>query len=245
MTALASLEVKSVAGRSVVTGLTSEQPLKLLAPDASDAAWVYQSTYGGGFVGSDDVALTVRVDPGATLFLSSQASSKVYRAAQARFALDARVEEGATLIYWPDPVACFAGASLTQQLGFSLSAGARLLCVDSYSAGRVARGERWAFSRMELSMHVELAGTTVLREGVLLDPRHGPLEERLHGFEAFATSVLVGVEPPEVKARSRWPWGSVLRSGATSTESLSQQLRASLGPALLSLLGDDPFARKW
>lgn len=243
MTALSRLEVKSVGGRSVVTGLTSEAPLKLLAPAASEAAWVYQSSYGGGFVGGDDVALSVRVEPGATLFLTSQASSKVYRAARARFTLDARVE--GTLVWWPDPVACFAGASLEQQLRFSLAPGARLLCVDAYSAGRVARGERWAFDRMDLSMHVELGGVTLLRDGVLLDPRHGPLAERLQGFEAFATTVLVGLEPPSARAVSRWPWGAVMRSGAASVEALATQLHAELGPSLRSLLGDDPFARKW
>ena len=232
-----------MAGRSVVTGLTSEAPLKLLAPAASEAAWVYQSSYGGGFVGGDDVALSVSVEPGATLFLTSQASSKVYRASRARFALDARVE--GTLVWWPDPVSCFAGASLEQQLRFSLAPGARLLCVDSYSAGRVARGERWAFARLDLSMHVEVGGATVLRDGVLLDPRHGPLAERMNGFEAFATTVLIGVEPPPEPALSRWPWGAVLRSGARSVEALAIQLRAALGPSLLSLLGDDPFARKW
>lgn len=232
-----------MGGRSVVTGLTSEAPLKLLAPAASEAAWVYQSSYGGGFVGGDDVALSVSVEPGATLFLTSQASSKVYRAAQARFTLDARVQ--GTLVWWPDPVACFAGAALEQHLRFSLAPGARLLCVDSYSAGRVARGERWAFDRLDLSMHVEVDGATVLRDGVLLDPRHGSLAERMRGFEAFATTVLVGLEPKAAPALSRWPWGAVLRSGAASVEALAGELRASFGPALLSLLGDDPFARKW
>ena len=242
--ALASLEVKQISGRSVVTELGSQPPLKLLAPRASPAAWVYQSSLGGGFVGGDDVALSVRVEPGATLFLSSQSSSKVYRAAKARFTLDAHVE--GTLVYWPDPVACFAGASLEQTLRFSLAPGARLLCVDAYSAGRVARGERWAFDRMELSTRVELAGQTVLDDGVLLDPRHGPLPERLEGFEAFATTVLAGLEPPQgPRAVSRWPWGSVLRSGAGSVEALARELRSTLGPALVELLGDDPFTRKW
>ncbi|MBL8950101.1 MAG: urease accessory protein UreD [Myxococcaceae bacterium] len=243
--ARATLEVKAVAGRSVVTGLTSEQPLRLLAPSASDtAAWVYQSSLGGGFIGADALELDVRVDEGATLFLSSQASSKVYRAADARFTLRADVR--GTLVYWPDPVVCFAGASLTQGLELSLAPGARLVCVDAYSAGRVARGEVWAFEKMDLGLRVDVAGKTVVREGVLLDPRHGPLHERMGAFEAFATAVLVGVEPPaDVKALSRWPWGAVLRAGAASVEALSRELRAALGPSVVRLLGDDPFARKW
>ena len=52
---------------------------------------MFQSNLGGGFVGDDDVALRVAVQPDALLFLSSQASSKVYRAARSRFTLEAEV----------------------------------------------------------------------------------------------------------------------------------------------------------
>lgn len=231
-----------------MTALRSQPPLGLLAPHRSDgsAAWVYQSNLGGGFVGRDDVALDVRVEPNATLFLSSQASGKVYRGAEARFGLTAAVAPAATLVWWPDPVACFAGASLSQTLQFSLAAGARLLCVDAYSAGRVARGERWAFERMDLALHVDVEGRAVLRDGLLLDPRHGALAPRLEGFEAFASVVLVGVPVPAWPSASVWPWGAVLRFGAASVEALTTQLREALKPTLDALLGgDDPFARKW
>src|SRR5215212_4823704 len=83
---------------------------------AAEAAGPAGERLGGGFVGSDAIELDVHVEQGATLFLSSQASSKVYRAADARFTLRAVVH--GTLVYWPDPVACFAGASLAQQLSF-------------------------------------------------------------------------------------------------------------------------------
>lgn len=243
--ARAQLEVKAIAGRSVVTGATTQPPLGLLNPRrASGAAWVYQSSLGGGFVGDDALELSVRVEPGATLFLSSQASSKVYRRADARFTAHAEVQPDAALAWWPDPVACFAGASLTQALHFSLGRGARLLCVDAYTAGRVAHSERWAFDRMDLAVSIDVEGRAVLREGLLLDPRHGPLDARLRGFEAFATAVLVGVSAPALPSASVWPWGTVLRFGASSTEALQAQLRAALTPALEALLGEDPFARK-
>ena len=48
---------------------------------------MYQSSLGGGFVGGDDVSLGVEVGTDAALFLSTQASSKVYRATSARFSL--------------------------------------------------------------------------------------------------------------------------------------------------------------
>src|SRR6476619_6435156 len=99
------LSVSRVGERSVIVRTQSESPLRLLAPkNHGHGAWVFQSSYGGGFVGSDDVSLNISVEPGATLFLSSQSSSKVYRAARSRYSLMAQVGEGSTLISWPDPV---------------------------------------------------------------------------------------------------------------------------------------------
>jgi urease accessory protein UreH len=69
------------------------------------------------------VSLRVEVAAGASLWLSSQASSKVYRGARSRFVLDASVRDGATLVAWPDPVVCFAGATFDQTQRFAASDG--------------------------------------------------------------------------------------------------------------------------
>jgi urease accessory protein len=247
----ARLDIANVGGRSVVIGATPRSPLALLNPsNHGNAAWVYQSSHGGGFVRGDDVSLQVNVERDATLFLSSQASSKAYRAARSKLTLDAKVAGGAALVCWPDPVCCFAGASLVQRQNFTLDDGASLLAVDSYTAGRVARGERWAFERFESRVHVDLGAEPKLREAVLLSGQHGSLPARMAGAEAFATVVVCG---PRLEAAaqalgpasSRWPWGAVLRLAAPSVEALTSELRALLRPHVAALLGDDPCARKF
>ena len=58
--------------RSVVTRARSVAPLRLLTPASPGrAAWVYQSSLGGGFVGRDAIELAVDVAAGARLFLTS------------------------------------------------------------------------------------------------------------------------------------------------------------------------------
>src|SRR5262245_15081414 len=96
------LDGAGLGARTVVTTLRATPPLRLLPIRGGHAAWVYQTALGGGFVGTDDIALDVEVEPGATLLLTTQASSKVYRAAHARQTLTARVGAGATLVAWPD-----------------------------------------------------------------------------------------------------------------------------------------------
>ncbi len=266
MIARSQLRVSRSGPGSSVTGARSETPLRLLTPkNHGHAAWVFQSSHGGGFVGADQVELSVEVEPGAALFLSSQASSKVYRAARSRFTLEARVGPGATLVSWPDPVACFQGASLTQRQRFALDPGASLLLVDGWTAGRASNGERWAFAQLDASLEVEVEGVRCLQDGWLLSGEHGDLEARMGPLDAFATVVLAGPRLDAARAAveeagrvplrplaeaalltcARWEWGTVARLGAPSAEALAVALRGLLREHVAALLGDDPCARKW
>lgn len=270
-----TLSVSHVAGRSVVSAAEARSPLKLLTPkNHGHGAWVFQSSYGGGFVGADHIALEVAVEEGATLFLSSQASSKVYRKSRSRYELAAKVRAGATLISWPDPVVCFDGASLDQSQHFALEQGARLICVDAYSAGRVAREERWAFDRLAAKLSVEVEGRRVFTDALLLSNQHGPLPERLRGVDVLGTIVIAeSPAPPTADGRpstvsdavhaqlhstplrpffestqlvsSRWPWGLVVRCAAPSMEAFVAATRGLLRAHVSGLLGDDPHQRKW
>ncbi len=259
-----TLEVARVGERSAVVGLCSQSPLRLLAPsNHGHAPWVYQSSHGGGFVGDDDLSLAVDVGPGAALFLTTQASSKVYRGARARFELEASVGAGGTLVSWPDPLVCFAGSSFEQAQRFALGEGASLVCVDALGAGRVARDERWAFDSLSSRIDLDVGGAPCLREALWLSAAQGDLAARLGPADALATVLLAGPKlagacdaidaalrasapgPPPLVASSRWPWGSVLRLAAPSTESLARALGRLLRPSVRDLLGDDPWARKW
>src|SRR4051812_40225072 len=258
------LAVERASHRSVVTRSRAVCPLRLLAPTGGGhAAWVYQSSLGGGFVGRDAIGLNVDVAAGAALFLSSQASSKVYRATRSSFLLDASVAPDATLVAWPDPITCFAGARFDQTLRFRIASSASLLVVDALTAGRVARGERWVFDRLATRTIVEIDGTPVLDDGLLLSPEHGDLTARLGGADAFAPVVIAGPRfaaaidalaaqiaerrpgAAPLVAASRWPWGMILRIAARDTETLSATTAALLRPWVTETLGADPLARKW
>jgi urease accessory protein len=257
--------VENVLERSVVTGARGHGPLRLLTPRNHGAgAWVYVSSLGGGYVGADDLALDVDVRAGATAFLSSQSAGKVYRAADSRFTLNARVAAGGTLVNWPDPLMAFAGARLTQRQHFELAATGSLVCVDALTAGRVASGERWAAEHVSLHLSVTREDRSILVDAMTLSAKHGALEARLAGVGAMATIVIAGprfeahgVElhaqlgsaplerlPSTLISSSRWPWGLIIRIAAPTTAALSATLSALLAPMLISVLGEDPWARK-
>lgn len=258
------LAVARSRDRSVVTRARSVAPLRLLAPASpGGAAWVYQSSLGGGFVGRDAIALDVDVAAGARLFLTSQASSKVYRRAVSRCRLDASVGEAGVLVAWPDPIVCFAGAAFDQHQRFQLARSAGVIAVDAWTAGRLARGECWAFERLALRTELAIDGTDVLADALVVSPAHGGLLARMGEARAFATITIAGdVFAPAVQAIDRaiaarplatqpriaasvWPWGAVVRIAAVTTEALVAAIHALLDDPVCGVLGADPFARKW
>lgn len=253
------LSVTRGASGSVVTRAVARSPLQLLVPrNHGHAVWAFLSSHGGGLVDGDDVELRVEVDAGAAAMLTTQASTKVYRSPRGcRQRVTATVGDAGLLAVLPDPVACFAGARLDQHVAIDLGDGASVVLVDAVTAGRVAHGERWAFERYRsvLSVSRTIGGTTheLVHDAIELDPRHGEITARLGRFDALATVIAIGPQAALgelvrdecfVAVSSPLPEGALVRVAAMSVEHLHRGLRILLGK-IASLLGDDPFARKW
>src|SRR3954465_8153916 len=96
--------------RSVITRAYATSPLRLLTPaNHGRAAWIYTSSLGGGLVDGDRLSLTIDVGPRASAFVTTQASTKVYRSPSGTSAdVRARVHEHGVLVVAPDPVVLFA-----------------------------------------------------------------------------------------------------------------------------------------
>jgi urease accessory protein len=230
------------------------------------AAWVYTSSYGGGLLGGDVTQLSVRVGPRAAAFLSSQASTKVYRSDRiATLELSAHVAADALLVVWPDPVVCFAGSSYRQAQQFEVDGSGTLVAVDWMTSGRRAAGERWRFDRYETRTRVQLGGRLVLADGVLLSAGEGALESRMGRFDVLANVAMVGrsldARFVDLLARSAGraidrradlllsaaplgEHGCILRVAGRSVQDVGGALADHLS-FVTDLLGDDPWARKW
>ncbi|MDO9019255.1 MAG: urease accessory protein UreD [Deltaproteobacteria bacterium] len=253
-------------GRSVATRARAHSPLRLLLPDnRGEALWAYTTSYGGGLVDGDALSLDAHVAAGAALMLATQASTKVFRGVRGSSqALSLRLDEGALAVVLPDPVVCFAGATYGQRTEVDLAPGASLVLVDGLHAGRVARGERWAFARYASRLDVRREGRLALSDRLLLDESHGAIAERLGAYDAFATLVLVGerVAPfaaallervgaagpgahaDRIESATAVEGGTLLRVAAATAAGALGALRGHLG-FLTALIGDDPFTRRW
>lgn len=267
-TGAASVEVAVEAGRSVVTRLRAESPLRILTPRAAggDAAWIVTSSFGGGIVEGDAVRLDVKVRAGASALLTTQASTKVYRSAarasSQHTAID--VEPGALVVSVPDHVTTFAGARFEQRATIALAdASSALVWLDLQSAGRSARGERWDFAHATTALEIKREGRLLLRDAVVLDPAHGAVRARLSRFDAIGTIVVLGdrfarardellarhppPRPSDAVVSTASPLahdGAILRFAAVDIAAAISFVRGRLA-FVTDAIGVDPWARKY
>jgi len=265
-TRTARLVFERMGPRSVVAAAFARSPLRILTPrNHGHAAWAYTSTLGGGLVDGDWLRLAVRVGAGAAAVLATQGETRVYRSPHGcRSELLAEAEEDSLLAVLPDPTVCFAGARYSQRTDLRLAAGAALVFLDVLSAGRSARGERWAFRRYAGELTLRRADRVLLQEGTLLDPQHGPIGERFDRFDVIATLLLAGERIRDARTALAQKLGALpvqqrtnllesandlgddvllVRMAATSLEDLLRKIREHL-QFLPALLGDDPWARR-
>jgi urease accessory protein len=166
----------------------------------------------------------------------------------------------------PDPVTCFASASYEQSQKLELGPGGSLLLIDWMTAGRTARGERWAFRGYHSRTEVLVDGRLLLLDALALDASDGPIDApyRMGRYNCLATVVLVGPrvkaladevlmhvagEPvgsrePMIHSASELPGGgALLRVAGVSQELVAKFLRQRVA-AIAGQLGDDPWRRR-
>ena len=135
---LAYLTAEAVGprGATKLTRVAHQSPMRLLPmrtalAERAGAAACALGSYGGGVLGGDVMRLRVRATAGASLALTTQSSTKVYRAKRdgraTRQALDASVADGALLVVAPDPLVPFADSVYEQAQSFAIAPGACLL----------------------------------------------------------------------------------------------------------------------
>lgn len=159
----------SAGPRARPSTLLGSYPLKLLAPNPlpsqpAHVALVYTLAYGGGLVAGDCVQLRVIIDPGCTLVLLTQGSTKIYKqraglrpkshgmspalakaisegqeSPTVRQRMHITVGKAGCLLLLPDSLSPFRGSRYAQAQRVVLEEGAGVVLLDWVNSGR---GER-------------------------------------------------------------------------------------------------------
>ncbi len=161
--------------RTIISHAYFTTPWKLLPPiylDDTGAAYTLLVNPSGGLVGGDHLSIDMTVGQDAHVLISAPSANRVYRTegTASEQHVNITVGPGAVLEWFPEHTIPFAGSRFRQTLQATLAPGATLLLWDAVASGRIARGERWAFTDLENDIRITTASGSTLLERYVLDP---------------------------------------------------------------------------
>ena len=111
------------------------------------------------------------------VLFTTPSTTKIYRTLQspAVQSIDVSVGPNAILEWVPELTIPFASSHFDQTITVRLDTGASLILWDALAAGRVARGERWAFSHFSNQIKITLSDGNSLEERYALAPTQDTL----------------------------------------------------------------------
>ena len=196
--AWSELEAALVRGKTRLIACKNIQPLKILQPASPTAAChVVLSSYGGGMVAGDAIRLRISGQPGARLFISTQASTRVFRSIDGTVAEQHTVgelAENALAVVFPDPVVLQAASRYRQTQEWHLRPSSLLLLVDWFHSGRMDQGERFAFTSFHSELRVRVAGRLLVLDRFGFQPEENiaAAPANFAGYQSFFSVYLVG-----------------------------------------------------
>jgi urease accessory protein len=225
-----------------------ELPLQFLEPidlagDGSVCVPLLNPT--GGVLGGDRLRTRIGVGAGASVCVTTPSATRVYRSDGAAARIETRIEvaPGAVLEYVPEHLIPHPGARLVQRLELDVADGGRALVWDAYSLGRVARGERFRFERLDLASSIRVAGRLAFLDRARLVPSDSA-PEAAAGLSYVGTLVAIG---PETAGWEGWaaeleslavPADTRVGASALGASGLAMRVLAATAHSLEAVLAD-------
>ena len=193
------------SGETLLHSSIQEPPLQIVRafPREDGSSLAHLHNVSGGLLGGDDLSLSATLAPETQVQLTTTGATRLYRpradAAPARQCNQIHVGENAILEYVPDPIIPYADVRFEQRSEIHLAPGAGLFWWEMLAPGREARGEAFAYERIEMRTDIFARSRPIAAERVRLEPRVRPLNAlaRLGDFRYWITFYIcrVRLEP--------------------------------------------------
>jgi urease accessory protein len=199
---LLELVISSRGGRSVASHQFHEGALRVLRPhyldDSGQVCYVVVNP-GGAYLGADLFVIDVEVGDSASLLLTTQSATKVYRTpgsfAEQRMAI--RLGDGARLELIPDQLIAYREASYRQQTHITVRPSSSLVTAEVVTPGWSPDGAAFRYEEVRLrnEVHVETdKGTRLLAlDNLLIRPPSGDVTGLgfMEGFSHLGSLIVM------------------------------------------------------
>jgi urease accessory protein UreH len=191
-----ALETAVSGGRTRLVRSLARPPVRFVQPQLGiDAALVFVSAFGGGMLEGDDYRFQIDCREHSRLMFAPQANTRVFPCpggAVTRQHIRGTVYAQATAVSGGDPTVLYADSRFRQSQVWTLHAGGRLALMDWMVAGRLERGENFAFDAFESEIRVEDAeGRPLLSDRLKILPADGGAQG-MGGFSSHLAAHVMG-----------------------------------------------------
>ena len=172
---LSYLEVGISQGTTRVFECRSVPPIRIINPRvAASSCNVLITNYGGGMVDGDSVCLEIVCREGARLNLGSVGNLQVYKSPikGSSQAVKGLLEKDTLCVINTDPVVLHSGSRFEQKQEWNVHQNSSLLVAEFVIAGRLARGERFAFDKYFSDFTVLVDGRPFMVDRFEFRPDH-------------------------------------------------------------------------
>ena len=193
------LRIARRGSRSAAVGQFTAGSLRVLRahyPDASGQPSFTLVNPGGGYLGGDTYATRIEVAEGASVLLTTQSATKVYRTPQGpvRAVQHLHLGPGARLESVPDALIAYREARYHQDTHVEMAADASLALAEIVTQGWSPQGEPFRFEEVSLVTRVRVAGRLAVADNLLIRPDDGGTGPLMLDGRSHIASLLV-VDP--------------------------------------------------
>jgi urease accessory protein len=191
------LEYSREGGKTQLSRWFARSPWHFAPPmylDESGTAYSFLVNPSGGLVGGDAMSVSVALRPGTRVVVSAPSANRVYRSPVNTATQTVRLEVGrdGVLEWVPEITIPFAGSRFRQTIRARVEHGGLLLLWDAMAAGRIARGERWAFTAFENDIDVQVTGASLVERFRLMNADREDHRPLACDWNYVASFILVG-----------------------------------------------------
>lgn len=169
-------EVADDQGKSFIASQYHREGLKIMRPhylDNSGQAYVTILNPGGGYLGGDDYRIDIVVHKDASLLLTGQSATKVYRTPDnyAQQYMDLVLGENAVFEYIPDQLILYRGATYNQYMNVSMESSASFLTSEIVTPGWAPDGSTFGYDEARMRTAVNVDGKPTVVDNLLIRPK--------------------------------------------------------------------------
>jgi len=192
------IEVNCINGISRLSALRSIQPLKILNPhNLSECCQVYLSSYGGGLVAGDKIALEIECKVNTKLFLGTQAETKIYKSIDGKLShqsIQGVLHPHSIAVICPDALIPYKGSRFIQRQIWNIDSTATLVLIDWLHSGRSSLGENFEYQLLSSEVEIIMGHEKIILDRLRIEPQVHPVGRvgAFGAYQSYLNLYLVG-----------------------------------------------------